>query len=271
MTAPLLSLRGVHIDRAGRTVIDGIDLDIPAGSVVGLIGPNGSGKTTLLAALGAGGSVRAGTMNYGEVDLASLRPQRRARYVSFVPQHAQITFGLRVREIVELGILVTGSRGDRDAIVDAALGRVGCRHLADRPASRLSGGEAQLVHIVRALAQRAPILVMDEPTSALDPAHQMTVLTLARGQAAEARTDRGAAVILSLHDLDLAARFCDRLILLDTGRIVAAGPPDEVLTPDRPHRVYGVGAQVRRDGQTETLRVTVFPETTPRIQKAVTI
>lgn len=264
ITRPLLSLSDLRIDRGGRPVVEGIGLNVLAGSVVGLIGPNGSGKTTLLSALGAAAPIRSGEMRLAGVDLAALRPRRRARYVSFVPQHAQIGFGLRVREVVELGTLVTGDRARRDEIVDAALHRVGCAHLADRPATRLSGGESQLVHIARALAQQTPLLVMDEPTSALDLAHEITVLKLARSHADLRGSAPGSAVVVSLHDIDLAARFCDQLVLLDAGRLVAAGSPAEVLTPDRLHRVYGVPVRVHRDDFTESLRVTALSETPER-------
>ncbi|WP_171061700.1 ABC transporter ATP-binding protein [Rhodococcus zopfii] len=260
MTTPLLSLRALRIDRGSRTVLHGLDLDVEPGTVVGLIGPNGSGKTTLLSAVGAGAAVSSGSMHCAGVDLTALRPRARARHVAFVPQQTRLGFDLTVREIVALGTLATGAADNRDRIVDGALRRAGCAHLADRPATRLSGGECQLVHIARALAQNAPILVMDEPTSALDLAHQITVLTLARGHADAVRDDRGgSAVILSLHDLDLAARFCDRLVLLESGRIVAAGSPDEVLDPPRLERVYGVGVRIHHDRTTGSLRVTAFP------------
>ncbi|MFD6856940.1 ABC transporter ATP-binding protein [Rhodococcus sp. NPDC060090] len=171
---------------------------------------------------------------------------------------------MTVREIVTLGTLVTGDATHRDRMVDTALRRAGCEYLSDRPATRLSGGECQLVHIARALAQNAPVLVMDEPISALDLAHQITVLTLARAHADTPPDDhRGAAVIVSLHDIDLAARYCDRLVLLHAGRIVAAGTPADVLDPNRLERVYGVPVHIHHDRTTRSLRVTAFPGPSP--------
>ncbi|QBJ96860.1 ATP-binding cassette domain-containing protein [Rhodococcus sp. ABRD24] len=259
----LLRLRAVRVDRGRRTILHDLDLDIAPGAVVGLIGPNGSGKTTLLSAIGAGTAVAAGQILFGEKDLTSLRPRHRARYVSFVPQQTGLTFDLTVREIVALGTIVTGHANSRDELVAAAIESAGCAHLADRPASRLSGGEGQLVQIARALAQNAPVLVMDEPISALDIAHQLTVLTLARAQADRVDCGRGRAVVASLHDIDLAARFCDHLVLMQSGRIVATGTPDEVLEAELLARVYGVHIGTCRDEITGTLRVTALPASSP--------
>lgn len=259
MSAPLLSVRGLRIDRGPRTVLHGIDLDLRTGSVVGLIGPNGSGKTTLLSALATGATVTDGEIRCGDVDLTTAKPRIRARHVAFVPQQTRLGFDLTVREIVALGARIGAASGRREHLVERALQQAGCAHLAERPATRLSGGECQLVHIARALAQNTPVLVMDEPTSALDLAHQITVLDLARTHA-DTSTDRpgGGAVIVSIHDLDLAARFCDRLVLLDAGRIVATGTPAEVLTPDRLARVYGIGVRTSRDPATGAVRVTAL-------------
>ncbi|MDH6677464.1 ABC-type cobalamin/Fe3+-siderophores transport system ATPase subunit [Rhodococcus sp. LBL1] len=254
----LLSLRGVAIDRGRRTVLSGLDLDIAPGSVVGLIGPNGSGKTTLLSAIGAGAPVRSGGIYCDETELTRLRPPQRARYVAYVPQHTHLDFDLSVREIVELGTLVTGSAETRESLVTTAMTRAGCAHLADRPASRLSGGESQLVHIARALAQDAPVLVMDEPISALDIAHQLAVLTLARAHVCDADARHPRAVVASLHDIDLAARFCDHLVLLSAGEVVASGPPDEVLDAAVLSEVYGVSVRTSRDDASGALRVTAF-------------
>lgn len=259
----LLDLRGLRVTRGRRTVVRDLDLDIAPGTVVGLIGPNGSGKTTLLSAIGAGTSVDSGAILCGGADLTRLRPRARARYVSFVPQQTALGFDLTAREIVALGTIVTGSAATRDALVAAAMERAGCAHLADRPASRLSGGEGQLVQIARALAQNAPVLVMDEPISALDIAHQLTVLSLARAHAAGPDGAHRRAVLVSLHDIDLAARFCDQLVLLQAGRVVAVGAPDAVLDADLLTRVYGVRVDTRRDAATGSVHVTAFPSSHP--------
>ncbi|WP_168699628.1 ABC transporter ATP-binding protein [Gordonia paraffinivorans] len=242
--------------RTPRRVLDAICFDVEPGSVVGFVGPNGSGKSTLLSAIAAGRTVTRGSIRCRDVELAGARPHVRARHVAFVPQQARLAFGLTVREIVGLGARVNETSERADRIVDSALRQAGCAHLAERPGTALSGGECQLVHIARALAQSAPVLVMDEPVSALDLAHQTEVLALARSHAA---AGPATATILSIHDLGLAARFCDRLILMETGRIAAVGTPVQVLTPERIEQVYGVRVRTDHDPVTGSLRVTAFP------------
>jgi len=257
----LLSVRDLHVVGRSRTgaprpLVDSVDFDVVPGSVIGIIGPNGSGKSTLLSAIAAGRQITRGSIRCRDVELTGARPHVRARHVAYVPQQAHLGFGLTVREIVGLGAHANATGHRHDRLVDSALRRTGCAHLADRPGAALSGGECQLVHIARALAQGAPVLVMDEPVSALDLAHQVEVLALARSHAA---TGPDTATVLSIHDLGLAARFCDRLVLMQAGRVVADGAPEEVLTPHLIRQVYGVRVRTDRDPATGSMRVTAFP------------
>lgn len=222
-----LTLEGLTVTRGGRAVIQGVDLRIGAGEFVGLLGPNGAGKTTLLRA--ALGLLPAG----GHSSLAALPGAARARTAAFLPQAREIAWPMPVEAVVALG-RAAHSPADR-AAVEAALAALNLGALRHRPATALSGGEQARVLIARALAQDTPLLLADEPVAGLDPAAQIGVMRLFRGLAEEGRT-----VLASLHDLGLAARHCTRLILLHQGRLVADGPPREVLTPERMAEVFGV-------------------------------
>ncbi|WP_112872652.1 ABC transporter ATP-binding protein [Paracoccus endophyticus] len=227
----LLSLKDLGVDRGGRTVLDGIDLDLRAGEFVGLLGPNGAGKTTLLrAALGL-------LPHRGRSSLALLAPQDRARRAAFMPQGREIAWPVSVEDLVALGRMPhDGARRDRGA-VDRAIEALDLGPLRHRPATALSGGEQARVLIARALAQDTPLLVADEPVAGLDPAAQIRVMRAFAGIAAQ-----GGAVLAALHDLGLAARHCSRLVMLHDGRVAADGPPGEVLTPDNLARVFGITA-----------------------------
>ncbi len=238
----LASLSGVGVRRAGRIVLDDVTLELRAGELVGLLGPNGAGKTTLLRVT-LGLQPASGTVTLGGERLAALPPRARALAVAYVPQEHEIAWPIAVRELVRLGRLPHRRPPAEDAAaVEAALAHMDIAGLADRPATELSGGERCRALIARALAQAAPLLLLDEPTAGLDPAHSLALMAMLRALVAG-----GHGALVSLHDLALAARWCDRLLLLDRGRIVADGPPLEVLTPARLADVYGVTAHVSRD------------------------
>lgn len=223
-----LSLRNLTVD--GR--VTGVTLDVPAGCFVGLIGPNGAGKSTLMRA--ALGLIPAD----GHSDLAALPPRQRARRAAWLPQSREVAWPVPVAALVRLGRLAQGPDPDRraaEAAVTEALAALDITHLRDRPATELSGGELARALIARLLAQRTPLILADEPVAGLDPAHQLAVMALFRDLARAGRT-----VIASVHDLGLAARFCDRLVLLDAGRVAADGPPARVLTPNRLRASFGV-------------------------------
>ncbi|MEO1611060.1 MAG: ABC transporter ATP-binding protein [Pseudomonadota bacterium] len=234
----LLALSDLRVRLGGKPVVDGANLCIEAGECVGLIGPNGAGKSTLMrAALGL-------IPFEGASSLAALPPRERALAAAWLPQAREIAWDLNVETLVDLGRAPhrrfgsAPSAADR-AAVDAALERTEVEAFRDRPATRLSGGEQARVLLARALAQDAPLLMADEPIASLDPARQIATMETFAALAAE-----GRAVLTALHDLGLAARWCDRLILMREGRIVADGPPRDVLTPDRLRDVYRVEAHI---------------------------
>jgi iron complex transport system ATP-binding protein len=234
MTA--LELSHLAVTLRGRPVLRDVALHVERGEFVGLIGPNGAGKTTLMrAALGL-------IPFEGQSSLAALAPAARAQTAAWLPQAREIAWPVTVERLVMLGRLPHLGAGQRPgptdhAAVDHALHRMDLADLRHRAATRLSGGEQARVLIARALAQEAPLLLADEPIAGLDPAHQIAAM-----QTLSALAKEGRAVMVSLHDLGLAVRHCTRLMLLDGGRVVDAGPPDEVLTPERLAEVFRIRA-----------------------------
>ena len=241
-----LSVHGLDVTLARREVLQGASLRVGPGEMVVLLGPNGAGKTVLLrAVLGlvkrSRGSVRAG----GD-DPARLPAGERARRIAYLPQSRTLGWPVRVRDVVALGRFAHGAspgrlRGEDAAAVERALSACDLDTLAERRCDTLSGGELSRTHVARAVAAEAPLLLADEPTEALDPLHQHQVMSLIRGYA-----DAGNGALVVLHEAALAARFADRLAWIHEGRIVADGPPEETLTPERMAEVYGVRATVRR-------------------------
>jgi len=248
---PAVTCERVSAERGGIEVLHDVDLLVAAGAWVSLVGPNGSGKTTLLHALA--GLVPA----TGEIRVAGATPGRSsrritARAVALMPQRPIVPEGVTVRELIDLGrtphIPRFGSETLRDReIVEQVIARLELEDFAARPATELSGGELQRVVLARALAQQPQVLLLDEPTSALDIGHQQQVLDLVDSM----RREGELTVIAAMHDLTSAAQYGERLLLLDRGRIVADGPPAEVLTVDRIAEVYGARVEVldRPDGR----------------------
>ncbi len=236
----MVRLDNVSVTLGARRVVEGVSANL-GGGVVGLIGPNGAGKSTLVRAM-AGLIPAEGAILIDGVAIAALPLKDRARRVAYLPQGQAVHWPLTVERLVALGRLPHLAPFARPAEADAlaieqALERTELLALRDRPVDALSGGERARVLLARALAVEAPLLLADEPLAALDPAHQIEVMGLLRAEAA-----RGATVIAVLHDLTLAARWCDRLLLIDQGRLVADGTPAKVLTADRIGTVYGVSA-----------------------------
>ena len=241
MSAPVLRLAGIDVTYRHRRVLHGVDLEIAAGERVALIGPNGAGKSTLLRV--ASGLLRpaAGLAELGGDPVATLERVDVARRLAVVPQQATLPFSTRVEEVVALGRLphehpLRGPRPADRAAVAAAIERVGVGHLLGRDARELSLGERQLVLIALAVAQATPLLILDEPTVHLDLRHQVGAMELL----VDLNERDGTTVLAVLHDLGLAAHFFPRLVLLDGGRIVADGPPGDVLAPDRIRETFGV-------------------------------
>ncbi|RKT35033.1 iron complex transport system ATP-binding protein [Roseovarius halotolerans] len=239
----LLTLSNLSVTLRTRAVLRDVSLDIGEGEFVGLIGPNGAGKTTLMRAA-------LGLLPFsGESSLTALPQHERARIAAWMPQSREIAWPISVETLVLLGrIPHLGAFGDPSpedrARVDAALDWMGLDAMRHRAASRLSGGEQARALIARALAQDTPLLMADEPIAGLDPAHQIsTMRTFA--QLAEA----GKSALVSLHDLGMAARHCTRLVMLSEGRLVADGPPAEVLTPERLADVFAITAWYQHTDQ----------------------
>lgn len=225
------------LTRAGRVVIDRVSFTAHSGSVTGVIGPNGSGKSSLLNALYRALTPTHGTVLIDGHNLCTMPRRSIARSVAVMAQHGDEGMPLRVRDAVMLGRLphrrLTAFGNAEDSrLVDSALERVGARHLSQRLVTELSGGERQRVLVARAIVQEADHLLLDEPTNHLDLHHQFALLDLV--------ASISASTIIVLHDLNLAARTCDQLILLDRGELVASGPTREVLDPALLSRVYGV-------------------------------
>ena len=241
MSAPLLRLTGVTVTYRKRDVLDAVDLVIEPGERVALIGPNGAGKSTLLRVASGLLTPGRGDATLGGRPVASLDRIEVARLLGVVPQQAILPFATRVEEVVGLGRLphehpLRGARPSDRAAIAAAIERVGLGHLLGRDVRELSLGERQLVLIAMAVAQSTPLLVLDEPTVHLDLRHQVGAMELL----VDLNERDGTTVLAVLHDLGMAAHFFPRLVLLDRGRIVADGAPDEVLTPDRIRDVFGV-------------------------------
>ncbi len=237
--APVLSCSDVRLCFRRLEVLCGVDLNLGGGEWLGIIGPNGAGKSTLLRAV-AGLVDHSGTIELG----GGHKPG--AADVALVPQFPMMPKGMTVAEYVllgrtaHLGWLAHESKSDR-RIVSRVLQRLDITAFASRFVSTLSGGEAQQVVVARALAQQCPLLLLDEPTSALDLGHQVSVLELVD----DLRRTDGLSVLSAMHDLSAAARFADRLILIDRGRIVAQGSPVEVLNPDLLSEVYSTPLTVQ--------------------------
>jgi iron complex transport system ATP-binding protein len=218
----------------GRTVLDGAGVQARAGEVVGVIGPNGAGKTTLLrAALGLQ-AMDAGQARLGGRPVGDLSDAGRARLAGYLPQERKVAWNLSALSLASLGAPGQPPARARETAREM-LDRVGLLDLADRGALDMSGGERARVLLARLLATRAPLLAADEPAAGLDPDAQLLVLDILRGEAR-----RGAAVVLTLHDLTLAARFCDRLVALHAGRVAAEGAPGAVLSPEGLRAVFGL-------------------------------
>ena len=231
--------------RAAEWTLAGISLAVQPGELVGLLGANGAGKTTLLRLLGGLAAPAAGTVRCFGASVAELPPRERARRLAFVPQDSHPAFDLVVGDLVLLGrtphLGWMGIEGPRDrARAREALAETGTLELAGRRFGTLSAGERQRVVLARALAQEAPVVLLDEPTTHLDLAHQIRLFELL----ARLRAERKTTFVVASHDLSLAGRWCDRLVLLAGGRVLAAGPPPCVLEPGTLRAAYGVDAEV---------------------------
>ncbi|CAM5187830.1 histidinol phosphatase [Bosea thiooxidans] len=237
-----LAAHEVRWSAAGRLIVDGVSLEAAPGRILGLIGPNGSGKSSLLRLLCRLRNVASGVVKLDGRDIAGVPRRALAQRLAFVEQQATTEMQLSVCDVVRLGrtphrAALASWNGADEAAVSAALERVGLSERHDQPWHTLSGGERQRVHIARALAQEPSELILDEPTNHLDIQHQLSILALIRRL--------GVTCIVALHDLNLAALFCDEIALLHGGRLQAAGTPEAVLTEETIRAVFGVAVSIR--------------------------
>jgi len=239
-----------HLSAAigGRDVVSQASITARPGEIVGLIGPNGAGKTSLLRALLRLVVPTAGQVLLDGVDITADPPHRHARRIAYLPQGQTVAWPLTVRRLVALGraphrAAWNGLAAADEAAIERALATTDAAGFAERPVTRLSGGERARVLLARALAVEAPVLLADEPMASLDPYHQLATVDALGKVAAD-----GAAVIVVLHDLGLAARTCTRLCLMDKGRVVADGAPGSVLSDANLAAVYRVSARRHADG-----------------------
>ena len=255
-----LTVDRVSVDLLGVRVLSDVSLSVPSGRWVTLVGPNGAGKTTLLRAI-TGAVEHTGRIGLDGRDVGRLGHRERARIIAVVPQQPVRPDGMSVFDYVLLGrtpyVSYFGVETSADvALVADVLETLELAALAGRPVTSLSGGEFQRAVLARALAQHAPVLLLDEPTSSLDLGHIQQVLELVD----RLRRDRELTVVAALHDLTTAAQFSDRLALLVEGRLVAEGPPGEVLTREVIEAQYGARVRVVTDPQAGLIVVPVRAE-----------
>lgn len=244
-----LEARDIAVALGPRRVLDGATLAAAGGELIAVVGPNGAGKSTLLRSMAGLLKPLSGAVTLDGRPLAEWDRPALARTIAYLPQTRAVHWPLTVENVVALGRLPYGAGPGRMrsadlAAAETALAAMDLMELRHRPATELSGGELARVLVARALAQEAQVLIADEPSAGLDPAHQMALFEKLRRIAAE-----GRSVIVALHDLSLAARYCGRVALLKDGRTLADGPPEAVLSSERLAAAYGIDARlVRVDG-----------------------
>jgi iron complex transport system ATP-binding protein len=260
---PMLSAEDISVSLGGTDILSDVSLSADCGAVVGLVGPNGAGKTTTLRVLRATLSPDSGTVRVAGDPIDGLSSKQVSQRVASTPQATELSFEFTVRQAVEmgrtphLGRFDRADSGDRE-VVDGAMERVDVARFADRAVTSLSGGERQRVLLARALAQETPVLLLDEPTSNLDINHAVNTLELVADLA-----DEGKTAVAAIHDLNLAARYCDELVLLADGEVRAAGPPREVLTSPTLRDAFDAETLVTGQPATDAPLVTPLPDREP--------
>ena len=255
---PAVEVCSLDVQIEAARLLENVDIEARRGQFVGVIGPNGAGKSTLLRAISGVLKRQAGSVTLQGRELQSLSSRDVAEIVALVPQIAPFTQGFTSLELVlmgrypRMGRLQIEGAADRRAAADA-MQLTDTEAFSERTLDTLSGGERQRVFLARALAQQPQVLLLDEPTSNLDILHQLKILTLVRQL-----VDEGLTAIAAIHDLNLAARFCDRLVLLTDGRVVTEGSPLEVLTPEHIERAFGVKSAIYREPISGALAISLL-------------
>lgn len=240
-----LEVRDLKFQYKDHLVLDGIDLPIIEGEVIGILGPNGCGKTTLLKNLNKNLSPCGGCVLLNDEDMANLTKKEIAREIAVVPQTNEVHFAFTVRDMVAMGRMpfqgmMSGASSEDERIVDEAIERTGLSKYVDRHINTMSGGERQRVIIARAIAQTPKILLMDEPTLHLDISMQFDALNLVHKLSKET----GLTVVIVSHDLAMVARYCDRIVMIHDHKIHAIGRPEQVLTEENMRTVFNVDAEL---------------------------
>lgn len=236
-----LKIGSLQFSRGSRVVLDSIDLQLQSGCVTAVLGPNGAGKSTLLSCVAGLLNPAQGGIELDGVSLESIPAMQRARRIAFLPQIPEIAWAVDVETLVSLGRIPfqgVASEAENRAAIARAMERTQVTQWSNRTVTTLSGGERARVLLARILAGESDWILADEPFTGLDPAHQFEAAELLRSVA-----DHGGGVVLTIHDLTLAARIADRVVILDGGRIVADGAPQAALTPNILRGVYGIDAQ----------------------------
>lgn len=233
-------------------VLESVSLTVAKGELVGLIGPNGAGKTTFLRLISGVLTPSQGTVTLDGDLLESLSTHEVGKRLAVVPQQTELSFDFSIRDVITMGRHPYQGRLERlqsadRTMVDQAMEQTETAYLADRPFSAISGGERKRVLIARAIAQDTPALLVDEPTASLDINHQVSVFELLRSLVSQDK-----AILAAVHDLNLAARYCDRLVLLADGQIQASGTAESVLQSDRLRQAYGIDTSIEENPVTET-------------------
>ncbi len=248
----MLTVEDLHFSYKNRPIFHGLRLEARAGELVGIVGPNGAGKSTLIRLISGVLKPSAGRIAVSGTDLSTLSAAQRARLVSVVPQNPQLPLGFRALDLVLMGrnahmrLLQWEGRRDLD-VARRAMEMTHTWELADRPLGNLSGGERQRALVAMALAQEAPVMLLDEPTSSLDLSHQTGIMDLVK----DVQRNRGATLV-AMHDLTLAAQYCDRIVMIADGRNFVQGHPTDVLTRETILAVYGADVIVMPHPHTGT-------------------